>query len=109
MLYLHHGKNYSFTGNYEEYFNQFLDLDALCYLSLANQLAKQIDNNVILIAEDVSGFPGLCRPLEEGGVGFGYRLAMAIPDMWIKLIKQCRDEDWNVADIAYKLTNSRKG
>ena len=32
--------------------------------ALANQLAKQIDPNVILIAEDVSGFPGLCRPIE---------------------------------------------
>ena len=29
--------------------------------------------------------PGLCRPVDEGGQGFDYRLAMAIPDMWIKV------------------------
>ena len=29
--------------------------------------------------------PGLCRPIEEGGQGFDYRLAMGIPDMWIKV------------------------
>ena len=28
--------------------------------------------------------PGLCRPVSEGGIGFDYRLGMAIPDMWIK-------------------------
>lgn len=72
-------------------------------------LARQIDPKVILIAEDVSGFPGLCRPIEEGGIGFGFRLAMAIPDMWIKLLKETRDEDWNISDIAFKLTNNRYG
>jgi hypothetical protein len=29
--------------------------------------------------------PALCRPVEEGGGGFDYRLAMAIPDLWIKV------------------------
>ena len=32
--------------------------------------------------------PTLCRPVSEGGIGFDYRLAMAIPDMWIKLLKE---------------------
>ena len=74
---------------------------------MANSLAKKIDPNVILIAEDVSGFPGLYRPSEEGGIGYGYRLAMAVPDMWIKLLKEVKDEDWLVGDIAFKLTNQR--
>ena len=30
--------------------------------------------------------PTLCRPIAEGGAGFDYRLAMAIPDVWIKVI-----------------------
>ena len=38
----------------------------------------------ITIAEDVSGMPGLGRPVPEGGLGFDYRLNMAIPDHWIK-------------------------
>lgn len=54
---------------------------------MANLLAKKIDPGVILVAEDVSGFPGLCRSIEDGGVGFNFRLAMALPDMWIKLLK----------------------
>ena len=29
--------------------------------------------------------PTLCRPIAEGGAGFDYRLAMAIPDVWIKV------------------------
>lgn len=64
-----------------------MDEDAVVYMMIANLLAKQIDPNVILIAEDVSGFPGLCRDLKDGGIGFNFRLAMAIPDMWIKILK----------------------
>jgi len=35
--------------------------------------------------KDVSGMPALCRPVAEGGGGFEYRLAMAIPDKWIQV------------------------
>ena len=107
MLYHHHGSGVGFTGNYEEYFNDQLDVDALAYLVLATTLAKTLVEDVILIAEDVSGFPGLCRPADEGGIGFNYRLAMALPDMWIKLLKEKRDEDWKVGEISYQLTNRR--
>lgn len=34
----------------------------------------------VVIAEDVSGMPALCRPVAEGGIGFDLRLGMAIPD-----------------------------
>lgn len=61
------------------------------------------------IAEDVSGMPGLCRPVDEGGVGFDYRLSMAVPDMWIKLIKEQKDEDWDLGNIVWTLTNRRHG
>ena len=37
---------------------------------------------------DVSGMPALCRPVADGGIGFDYRLGMALPDMWIKLLKE---------------------
>lgn len=84
-----------------------MDEDALAYLMAANLLAKNIDPNVILIAEDVSGFPALCRSIEDGGIGFNFRLAMAIPDMWIKLLKEVRDEDWDIGNIAHQLTNRR--
>ena len=51
--------------------------------------------------------PALCRPVEEGGGGFDYRLAMAVPDMWIKLLKEKRDEEWEMGDIVFKLENRR--
>jgi len=62
---------------------------------------------VVTIAEDVSGMPTLCRPVSEGGVGFDYRLGMAIPDKWIELLKEKKDEDWDVGNIVWTLTNRR--
>lgn len=57
-------------------------------MMMANHLLHSISPEMITVAEDVSGMPAVCRPVEEGGAGFDYRLAMAIPDMWIKLIKE---------------------
>lgn len=51
--------------------------------------------------------PTLCRPISEGGVGFDYRLGMAIPDKWIEILKGKRDEDWNIGNIVHTLTNRR--
>lgn len=53
--------------------------------------------------------PGLCRPVEEGGQGFDYRLAMAVPDLWIKILKHLKDEDWNIPEIVRTLENRRYG
>ncbi len=53
-----------------------VDADACTYLQLANALLHERVQNVITIAEDVSGMPTLCRPFVEGGFGFDYRLAM---------------------------------
>ena len=62
---------------------------------------------MVTIAEEVSGMPGICRPVEEGGQGFDYRLAMALPDMWIKILKHTSDEDWKINDIVFNLENRR--
>ena len=32
---------------------------------------------------------------------------MAIPDMWIKYLKEKKDEDWKMGDIVHTLTNRR--
>lgn len=79
----------------------------MTYLTMANEMLHQLYPNVITIAEDVSGMPGLCVPNSLGGIGFDYRLAMAIPDMYIKMLKEQRDEDWNMDDIIFTLTNRR--
>jgi 1,4-alpha-glucan branching enzyme len=89
----------------DDYFNDNTNHDAVLYLSLANTLAHEVKPNSITIAEDVSGMPGLGRPSAEGGIGFDYRLGMGIPDHWIRLIKEKADEDWDLGDIWWSLTN----
>jgi 1,4-alpha-glucan branching enzyme len=103
MLYHHHG-NTSFA-KLDRYFDLDVDTAAITYLQLANTLAKKINPDCLLIAEDVSGMPGLCRPVYEGGIGFDYRLAMGIPDFWIKTLKTKRDEQWDIGDMWAALSN----
>ncbi|KAH9813335.1 family 13 glycoside hydrolase [Melampsora americana] len=107
VLYTSHGIGTGFSGGYHEYFGPGVDEEGVTYLMIANKLIHELNPHAISIAEDVSGMPGLCRPTEEGGVGFDYRLSMAIPDMWIKLLKETRDEDWDLNNICFTLTNRR--
>ncbi|CAM1509309.1 Fc.00g030480.m01.CDS01 [Cosmosporella sp. VM-42] len=109
MLYLHHGIGSGFSGGYHEYFGGDVDEEAVVYLMLANEMLHKLYPECITIAEDVSGMPALCLPLSLGGVGFDYRLAMAIPDMWIKILKELKDEQWDLANICHTLTNRRHG
>ncbi|RDD42002.1 1,4-alpha-glucan-branching enzyme [Trichoplax sp. H2] len=106
MLYHNHGTQ-GFSGNYEEYFGPNTDIDAVAYLMLANYFLHTFYPDVITIAEDVSGMPGMCREIEYGGIGFDYRLAMAIPDMWIKMLKEEKDEEWKMGHVTFILTNHR--
>ena len=106
MLYLHHGLNKSFTS-YDDYFDDSVDEDALCYLALANKVIHTVRPDAATIAEDVSGMPGLAAAAENGGFGFDYRFAMGIPDYWIKLIKEVPDEKWPMGNLWYELTNRR--
>ena len=107
MLYYSHGLGESF-GGYGDYFNGHQDDNAICYLTLANILIHQVNPNAITIAEEVSGMPGLAAKFEDGGYGFDYRLAMNIPDYWIKTIKELQDEDWKPSSIFWELTNRRQ-
>ncbi len=107
MIYLDHGLHRSF-GHYDAYFDLHnLDQDAILYLQLANQLIRELDSDVITIAEEMSGMPGLARPIKEGGVGFDYRLAMGVPDYWIRVLKEQRDEDWHLETMFGMLVNRR--
>ncbi|MDO4695671.1 MAG: alpha amylase C-terminal domain-containing protein, partial [Porphyromonas sp.] len=107
MLYYSHGMGQSFRS-YEDYYNGHQDGDAIMYLTLANKLIHQVLPSAITIAEEVSGMPGLAAPIETGGYGFDYRLAMNIPDFWIKIIKEKSDEDWHPSEIWWELTNRRQ-
>jgi 1,4-alpha-glucan branching enzyme len=106
MIYLDHGMGKAFT-NYGDYFDGNVDLDAVGYLMLANQVAHNTRPDAITIAEEVSGMVGLARPVEEGGLGFDYRLAMGIPDYWIKILKEKSDEQWNLGEMYGMLLNRR--
>ena len=106
MIYHDHGLGSAFT-NYDMYFNLNTDLEALNYLQLANELIHEVNPNATTVAEDMSGMPGMCLPIEQGGIGFDYRLAMGEPDYWIKLLKDTRDEDWNVNGLWYEMTTRR--
>ena len=106
MLYYSHGLGEAFT-NYSDYFNGHEDDNAICYLTLANKLIHEVNPRAITIAEEVSGMPGLAVRFEDGGYGFDYRMAMNIPDFWIKTIKELPDEAWKPSSIFWEVTNRR--
>ncbi len=107
MLYHNHGLGEAYT-QYQDYYNGGQDDNAICYLTLANLLIHEVNPKAITIAEEVSGMPGLALPYAEGGYGFDYRMAMNIPDYWIKLIKEKKDEDWLPSSLFWEVTNRRK-
>lgn len=107
MLYYSHGLGETFSG-YGDYYNGYQDDNAICYLTLANKMIHEINTNAITIAEDVSGMPGLAVKVKDGGFGFDYRMAMNIPDYWIKTIKEKIDEDWKPSSIFWEVTNRRQ-
>ena len=104
MMYFHHGMDQIDTR--EKYFRQGVEWDAITYLQLANTLVHKLRPDAVTIAEDVTGMPGLTFPVNEGGIGFDYRLGMGIPDFWIKLLKDQKDEDWNIHEM-WQVLNDR--
>lgn len=104
MLYRNHGIGTNFSEQ-KDYFGDNVNNEAVTYLQLANTLIHQLNEDHITIAEDVSGMPGICAPIEDGGIGFDYRLGMGLPDFWIKILKDQRDEDWNMHEFFFTMTN----
>jgi len=106
MMYYDHGLGTAF-GYYDHYFDASVDEDAVVYLTLANKVIHAVNPSVMTIAEDVSGMPGLCAPIEDCGIGFDYRLALGNPDFWFNYFKKVSDDYWNVESMYYELTNHR--
>ena len=107
MIYYNHGLGEAFC-NYGDYYNGGEDDNAIAYLTLANKLIHEVNPSAITIAEEVSGMPGLAAPITDGGYGFDYRMAMNIPDYWIKTIKERKDEEWLPSSLFWEVTNRRK-
>ncbi|HSI77573.1 MAG TPA: alpha-amylase family glycosyl hydrolase, partial [Lunatimonas sp.] len=105
MLYVHHGL--VTFDHFDKYFNDDVDRDAIIFLQLANRLIHTIKPDAISIGEEVSGMPGLCREPMEGGIGFDFRMAMGIPDFFIKILKDQRDEDWDIFEF-WKVVSERR-
>lgn len=106
MMYYNHGLGISFSG-YSDYFQNEEDEEAITYLTLANHLIHTINPHALSIAEEMSGYPGLAGNIEDGGIGFDYRLSMGIPDFWIKIIKEVTDDNWEIGHIYHELTQHR--
>ena len=94
MLYHDHGLGTDFNSN-DKYFSYNTHTEAITYLQLANELIRQVKPDALTIAEDMSGMPGMCLPIEDGGIGFDFRLGMGLPDMWIKAVKG-QDQFWDI-------------
>ncbi|MEE4117171.1 MAG: alpha amylase C-terminal domain-containing protein [Marinilabiliaceae bacterium] len=106
MLYYDHGLSRDFV-DYSMYFDGNQDPDAINYLKLANSLIHELKPGAITIAEEMSGMPGTSATLDEYGLGFDYRLNMGAPDFWIKIIKEKRDEDWDVDKLFFEMSRHR--
>ncbi|MBR4837546.1 MAG: alpha amylase C-terminal domain-containing protein [Bacteroidales bacterium] len=104
MLYKNHGIGETFDSPWK-YFGDSIDNEAVTYLQLANKLIHDIDDQNVTIAEDVSGMPGICAKIGDGGIGFDYRLGMGLPDFWIKVLKDQTDEQWNMHEFFFTMTN----
>ena len=106
MLYNDHGLGSAFT-EYSMYFSMNTDIDAITYLQLANELIHTINPKALTVAEDMSGMPGMCIPIADGGIGFDFRLSMGVPDLWIKTLKEVPDEGWDMFKLWYELNGRR--
>ena len=107
MLYHDHGLGTSFDNS--KYFSMNTHVEAITYLQLANELIRQVNPKAITIAEDMSGMPGMCLPIADGGIGFDYRLAMGMPDMWVKAVKESVDEGWHINGMWGNMCMRRPG
>ncbi|TFG43770.1 MAG: 1,4-alpha-glucan-branching enzyme [Bacteroidia bacterium] len=106
MIYYNHGLEKSFTA-YDDYFDGAQDEDALVYLFLANKMIHEFKPGALTVAEEMSGMPGIAAETARKGFGFDYRLSMGVPDLWIKLVKDTPDENWDMEHLIHELTQHR--
>ena len=106
MIYYNHGLEKNFT-TYDDYFDGGQDEDALIYLYLANRMIHEFKPGALTIAEEMSGMPGIACDTSRSGYGFDYRLSMGVPDLWIKLVKDTPDENWDMGHLFHELTQHR--
>ncbi|CAL9763024.1 unnamed protein product [Musa acuminata subsp. burmannicoides] len=107
MMYTHNGFA-TFTGDIEEYCNQYVDKDALLYLILANEMLHELYPDIITIAEDATFYPGLCEPTTQGGLGFDYWINFSVSELWLWLLENVPDQDWSMNKIVSVLLTNQQ-
>ncbi|XP_068665109.1 1,4-alpha-glucan-branching enzyme 3, chloroplastic/amyloplastic [Aristolochia californica] len=107
MTYTHNGFA-SFTGDLEEYCNQYVDKDAVIYLILANEMLHELHPNIVTIAEDATLYPGLCEPTAQGGLGFDYYVNLSVSEMWSWFLQHVPDHEWSMDKIVNTLTSNKQ-
>ncbi|GMY31174.1 1,4-alpha-glucan-branching enzyme 3, chloroplastic/amyloplastic-like [Fagus crenata] len=107
MMYTHNGFA-SFTGDLEEYCNQYVDKDAMLYLILANEILHALHPNIVTIAEDATFYPGLCEPTSQGGLGFDYYVNLSVSEMWSSFLENVPDHEWSMSKIVSTLMGNKQ-
>ncbi|XP_045826979.1 1,4-alpha-glucan-branching enzyme 3, chloroplastic/amyloplastic-like [Trifolium pratense] len=107
MIYTHNGFA-SFTGDLEEYSNQYVDREALLYLIMANEILHVLYPNIVTIAEDATYYPGLCEPTSQGGLGFDYYVNLSAPEMWSTFLETVPDHEWSMTKIVNTLVSKKE-
>ncbi|KAL8275236.1 hypothetical protein Esti_000820 [Eimeria stiedai] len=98
-------------SDYSTYFTRDLSSAGVLYLSLANSLALKLlpseSDNCLLLAQESTGFPTLCRPVAHGGLGFSHRVESDWPQQLRRVIKQSghRQGRWITAHLLWSLAN----
>ncbi|GFQ08880.1 1 4-alpha-glucan-branching enzyme 3 chloroplastic/amyloplastic [Phtheirospermum japonicum] len=106
MMYTHNGFA-TFTGDMEEYCNQYVDREALLYIMLANEILHEIHPNIVTIAEDASVYPGLCEPTSQGGLGFDYFVNLSASELWLSFLEKVPDHEWSMNKLVSTLIGNR--
>uniref|UniRef100_A0A7N0U247 1,4-alpha-glucan branching enzyme n=1 Tax=Kalanchoe fedtschenkoi TaxID=63787 RepID=A0A7N0U247_KALFE len=107
MMYTHNGFD-TFTGDLDEFCNQYVDKDALNYLILANEILHYLHPHIVTIAEDVTIYPGLCEPISQGGLGFDYYVNQSASVVWSQYLENVPDHEWSMSKIASTLIPARE-
>ena len=52
------------------------NLEAIAFLQRTNELVYKADAGVMMVAEESTSFPGVSKPVDQGGLGFGFKWNM---------------------------------
>ncbi|OEH80133.1 lps glycosyltransferase of possible cyanobacterial [Cyclospora cayetanensis] len=95
--------------DYSTYFTKDLCAAGVLYLSLANSLLSALlpPERRLSIAQECTGYPTLCRPLSQGGLGFDFRLDSSWSQSIRRLIRQSghRQGRWMTAPFVWAIAS----